>query len=357
MVYKYIINRGIRSDEIYMLSLGCSNDEYNLNLNGFPLNILGLPRFTALARNGINNFNNMNNQNTNRIMQRILQSRYIRISPSGRQNIQLDGITRREIWILQSTARNMICDIENEKKIKDILEILKQFYIETLRRRGRNYQNIQVHNLSRLITRFDKYPDCYTEITNITNRIENCTTCITPGDRNNCAKCRPELKNLNNRILSNFKQTDEKIVGPFYITLFRDTCLMCKSLSIGYLPLVALLISNDYFSENYIHKCVNNWTPFHFIAANNEIASFIYLLKNRLFNVIITENLDTIVSYEYREIEVNITREIQNIMKNFRTRYLSSFPFPQWSTVEEVAPPNGEFISFINKVIRDLDQI
>ena len=74
--------------------------------------------------------------------------------------------------------------------------------------------------------------------------------------------------------------------------------------------LIALLLNEilkpeNYFNENYnnevertIHKCYSGWTQYHFVAANNEIASFIYLLKDRLFGIEITEAVDSIISYK-----------------------------------------------------------
>ena len=78
----------------------------------------------------------------------------------------------------------------------------------------------------------------------------------------------------NNKIYTPFKSGDQ-------------ICYSCKSLAIGYLPAFEILKPENYFNDKQwgktIHNCFKNWTQYHFVAANNEIASFIYLLKDRLY--------------------------------------------------------------------------
>jgi hypothetical protein len=136
-------------------------------------------------------------------------------------------------------------------------------------------------------------------------------------------------------------------------------------LAIGYLPAFEKLKPENYFNKNYnyelkktIHKCYSDWTQYHFVAANNEIASFIYLLKERLFEVKITETIDSIISYEAEKNKIKHCIECE---KKFLTHILNE----RLTTEKQSAiglskiyygDDNNTFIEFIERV-NDLEKL
>ena len=112
--------------EIYMLSLGCTDDGINFSADGFPLNISkGLSaifKLNKLASQSVDNTIMTNNMHVNKYLSRELRNRYFRISPdSSSRKIPLDGISEPEIRDLKEIAKEMISSEENKKEIENIL--------------------------------------------------------------------------------------------------------------------------------------------------------------------------------------------------------------------------------------------
>ena len=255
-----------------------------------------------------------------------------------------DGISILEIWTLQEAARKMIKNSSN--KIRRFCKALGMEVIET---------------------RYDLYTGLYSELISIVDEIKSCEINRDELEKANQIKLLEKgIKDFtfihdginikNNKIYTPFKSGDQ-------------ICYSCKSLAIGYLPAFEILKPENYFNENYkseyesksekiIHICCSDWTQYHFVAANNEIASFIYLLKDRLFQIEITETVDSIISYK---VERNRIKHCIACEKRFLSHILNErLTNKRQSAIELFKmyhPDNNIFIKFIETVINDLEKL
>jgi len=307
-----------------------------------------------LAESSVDNVISIDNKYVNRLFEKI-GNNYFRFSPGTfKESIKLDGISKVEIWTLQEYAREMIK--KSEDKIKSFC-ISHDLSTEVSER----YNNINTFK-----TRYDQWITSYSELISIVDEIKLC-------ERNQDKIVKAHQIELLEKSIKNFKfeftfQIDgidfnDKIYTPFETA--GQICYPCKSLAIGYLPAFEKLKPENYFNKNYnyelkktIHKCYSDWTQYHFVAANNEIASFIYLLKERLFEVKITETIDSIISYEAEKNKIKHCIECE---KKFLTHILNE----RLTTEKQSAiglskiyygDDNNTFIEFIERV-NDLEKL
>lgn len=349
--YFFAVQNGMNPQKIFVYSIACTSDEQRPFY--IVTNVFMRQFFADVATDLIN----LNNLEVNDTMQRILNERYVRFSPQPFEEIDLDGISKKEIHELYSAGMNLIqlCDRNNQ-----LYETCWKLVRNYNNRMGANagYQNRE--NYNRYISRYLKYPNSYTVVNEITALIENCNC-----REHTCDRCKGNKKDLNNKLYS-FKFLDEqnrrinteKMETPFYWGLIRDTCVFCKAISVGHLR-----ASNTLKPANFeSHLCINNWTPFHFAAANNEINSMIFLLSEMVYNINFQNDFGNVLEYwiqdqvNNQEIDDKIARVLR-IFNNFKTSYLSIFPWG--SSVKEIAKNKGneEMIDFFDKLIEKLNRI
>ncbi len=356
LVYEYVKNRNkIKSENIHVLSLGCFNDKYEHSHKGFinKINLKNILYPWILSCHGYNwtessvdNVISTDNKYVNTLMFREIKNNYNRISPGTFEKpIKLDGIPKVEIWTLQEAARKMI-----KKSIGKIETFCTSHDLST-------DVSERYNKIDKFRTRYDQCLCFYSELNSIVQKIallekEKSKQIKLLEEENkekkaNLIRLFEEEKSRQIKLLEeeikDFKfefkfQIDEKDFNDQIYIPFKpgdQICYSCKSLAIGYLPAFEILKPENYFNENYkseyesksekiIHICCSDWTQYHFVAANNEIASFIYLLKERLFQIEITETLDSIISYkvERKNIEQRIECEkhfLSHILNERRT--------------------------------------
>lgn len=107
-----------------------------------------------------------------------------------------------------------------------------------------------------------------------------------------------------------------------------------------------------------IHSCFDSWTQYHFVAANNEIVSVIYLLKDRLFKVEITETLDSIISYKVERYELkNFIKFEMKFLFNILNKRRTNEGKSAIELSEINHGDNNIFIEFIETVEKDLENL
>jgi hypothetical protein len=338
LVYQYILEKKrIQPKNIYFISLGCNSDKSAYRIEGYIVDcfkfVFPWISYKKLAGNFADFAIKMNNDYVNEFMVREIGNKYFRISPeSFKKPIQLDGISKFEIWTLQEAAREMIKGSKNKIESfctsHELSEELSKRY------------NI----INKFETRYDLYTGIYAELIAIVDEINFYEK---NQNEKEIAKKNKQIKLLEKGIKDftfihdgiNIK--NNKIYTPFKSG--DQICYSCKSLAIGYLPAFEKLKPENYFNDKQwgktIHNCFKNWTQYHFVAANNEIASFIYLLKDRLFQVEITETLDSIISYQVER------KELKNFIK-FEMKFLSDI------LSERRTNENNHLKNFFNYIVQ-----
>jgi hypothetical protein len=354
--------------------LGCEEDKYGLSFQGLNYKLLLPWKFPVyLFKFFIDYRIRKQNQSANNYMvAEIGINNYYRISPDGfKWPIELDGISKREIFYLQKASIDMID--KSEETIKRFCLVMEREYKES--ERHQFIRNFEI--------RYDLYLGCYDELNKIVGdifiesrnddgkdeKIKSLKDAIwnfkfdgtdelniyTPIDEDNQ---RSRLKKF-------YHFTWEKVKKAVYYKTLSDSkplkCCVCKSFAIGYLPSIDLIKPNDYdkIYDSYrikFHKCDKDWTQYHFVAANNEIASFLYLLKDLLFQVEFTDSLDSIKSFKLKNIESN-----ENIdgIKNFLQKILYEIKTVDGKTAIDLSRINhqNKFTGFIETVFGDLDKL
>ena len=353
LVYQYVVNKNkIKPENIYLLSLGCSKDTSEYSIKGFlrKLNfglLIPWKEYINLAGSSVDNDINTNNTNVNEFMG-IIKANYFRFSPAGgdEKSIKLDGISNREIWILQESARKMIKDLE-----KQINKFCKSREFDKVSER---YEFI-----GHFEPRYDLYPNYYANLNVIVDEIKKLST----GKQRDAKieELKAEIKTFKFEDYKLYKEKtklNEKIHTPF--TSKNDFCYLCKSLAIGYLPAIEILNSKDYFNENYlkeriIHICDENWTQYHVVAANCEFASFLYLLKDRLYKLDFSDSHDRIISYEEKD---KIKHCIES-KKKFLEEMLEKRETSDKKTAIKLSEIdyNDKFSIFFKTIVVDLDKL
>ena len=276
-------NTSIKRENICMLSLGCNSDNTLKSVNQNSeietsiddddeddennADVICFKRFTTIRTHlsiQIDALTKRNHIDAEKYLKENLNERYYRISPLSPITVELDGISKHEIWILTDSARTMVDSYdENDGRVDEI--VTKLLFNYRARYRSCNNQLLKndIKFRNRYLTRYHIYNEDYTELNEIMNQL---------NASKNEANSEIRIVELDKRLKKfNFKASGEAIVQPFTL---RGPCNVCRSVAIGFLRSIDFLLKRKCeTSAHYLnnHSCVNYWTPLHFAASNNEL--------------------------------------------------------------------------------------
>jgi hypothetical protein len=263
LALKFLEKKGINLENIAMLSLGCNTDSESVSsgLKHLHASIMNLSSsFFSSLPNIKENMSNIS-YNTLLLVDAYLKKRFVRISPSEIKDIDIDAVDSKALFKLKKLAKLMLnCNTEKITRICKMLGYTIDYSEE-------------VYGYF-VLPRYFKYRECYKQLDSI------------------CTMPKFEKEDLDLPLLEFMFPQDvalsQSINYPklgFWKNLFgcgaRNTiCSLCRAIAIGHLPSISI---NRDSVDLFHHAELNDWTPFHFAAANGEVGGLLILLKDTYF--------------------------------------------------------------------------
>jgi len=254
--------------KVFMLSLGCNSDisNQNIKIDFLKKNVLNLGSEFLSNLDGM--FDNMNNSAYSSLLlaDSYLGKRHVRISPIRMKDISLDSVDNSTMLDIQYTARKMIKDFE-----EFTIPICKELGITD------SQQFILMAKKSKyfIYPRYYKYREYYQRLDCLAS------SDITPKNIEEIYEFNfpPDVRH-NEKIIK-FSKNQGGIIswmGCGCNGNENNFSLASLALIIGHLDILKKFAHQISDPFNFIE--FGKWTPFHYAAANGELAGIMLLLEN-----------------------------------------------------------------------------